>query len=126
MIILEILAVALGGAVGAPLRFAAERAGASVTTSWPVGTFAANMIGSLVAGFSAAFFVYGHNGNWHLLGYALISVGLCGALTTFSSFCLQIIDFAENKPSVAWAYSVGSLVLGLILATIGYQIGSGL
>ena len=65
------LAVGLGAAIGAWLR-------------WGLGTLVANLSGGYVMGLAMAFF-YGHNGispEWRLF---LIS-GLLGGLTTFSTF----------------------------------------
>ncbi len=116
-----ILAVALGGALGASLRYIAEVWGVRrLGTAWPYGTFTVNMLGSLILG--------------GLTGLALVAniphtlslflgMGFCGALTTFSSFALQIADLARGDEqdvgalSVrSFSYAAVSLGLGLLCA----------
>lgn len=116
-----VLAVALGGALGASLRYTAEVWGVRrLGTAWPYGTFAVNMCGSLILG--------------GLTGLALVvdlphtvtlflGVGFCGALTTFSSFALQIADLArgddQNVGALtlrSFSYAAVSLGAGLLCA----------
>jgi len=105
--------VLLGGAVGANLRYLLDRWVQRWHDSpFPWGTLAANVLGSLVLGFlaGAALFGVGSDGVRALLG-----VGLCGALTTFSTFGYETIGlFSEG----ARLYSVANVVIS-VLAGLG-------
>lgn len=81
------VAVAVGGAVGAPLRFLLDRwitertAGATPPSMFPWGLLAVNATGSAVAGVALAL----TTGTTR----TLLLVGLCGAFTTFSGFAWE-------------------------------------
>jgi fluoride exporter len=74
--------VALGAAVGAPLRLLA---GQLLDGRLPWGTVLVNVTGSFVLGL-----VTGLHLSPDLV--ALLGVGLCGALTTYSAFAVQTHD----------------------------------
>jgi fluoride exporter len=74
--------VALGAAVGAPLRFLA---GHLLDGSLPWGTLLVNVSGSFVLGLVTALPL-----SEDLV--ALLGVGFCGALTTYSAFAVQTHD----------------------------------
>lgn len=78
------LLVALGGAAGASLRYLAGHLG-DAPRRVPWGTVAANLLGATLLG---ALDGLGLTGS----GYALLGLGLCGALTTYSSFVVQAHD----------------------------------
>lgn len=107
------LLVALGAAVGAPLRYAWSTA---FDSRWPLGTLLANTVGSGLFGCFAALSL--GDAAWALLG-----IGFCGAFTTFSSFAVQAVD----RPALEAApYVVATVVLGLGACLLGWQVGSSL
>ncbi len=86
------LAIALGGAAGAVLRFAAVQASADLFgRAFPWGTLLVNVAGSLAIGALAAWFH--ERGENELLRAALV-VGLLGGFTTFSAFSLETVHLA--------------------------------
>lgn len=115
---LPALAVAAGAALGAPTRYLVthlvnERWGESAR--W--GTLAVNVIGSFVLGLCAA---AGLAGAW----WALVGIGFCGALTTFSTLALEIWEpTQERRGGQALAVVVTSLALGLPAAWLGWWLG---
>ncbi|WP_308315234.1 CrcB family protein [Streptomyces sp. C3-3] len=88
------LLVAIGGAVGAPLRYLTDRAvrahqGPGVPYVFPWGTFTANTAGSLLLGLLTGVAVSSP-------AHALLATGLCGALTTYSTFSYETLRLAET------------------------------
>jgi fluoride exporter len=85
-----VLLVALGAAVGAPLRYLADRlVQARHDTVFPWGTFTVNVAGSALLGFLAAL----PAGAGVL---ALAGTGFCGALTTYSTFGYETLRLTEG------------------------------
>jgi CrcB protein len=118
------LLVAVGGAVGAPLRYVTELVVSSLHDSvFPWGTWVVNVVGSLVLGVVAGLVTAGAP-SW--LG-TLIGTGICGALTTFSSFGYETVRLAEDGAvGAATLHVVGSLAAGLLVCVAGYALGTAL
>ena len=112
------MAVALGGAVGALARYAITHLTTQrLATPFPVGTLAANVLGCLAIGFCYVWFEHRIENEALRLG---LRVGLIGALTTFSTYAIETIDLAHQKQyAFAAANLVGSVVLGLGAAWLG-------
>ena len=88
------LYVVLGAMVGAPLRYLTDRAVQSRTGSdLPWGTFTVNVVGSLILGLLAGAAAAGVAGTDVQL---LLGTGLCGALTTYSTFSYETLRLAES------------------------------
>lgn len=115
---MTLLLVLVGGAVGAPLRYLADSwLSRRVGGVFPWGTFAVNVAGSFGLGLLAA-----TAPEWLV---ALGGVGVCGALTTFSTFGFETVRLAEKgRPGPALLNVVGSLALGLAAASTGWWLGS--
>lgn len=123
---LGIVAVAVGGAAGAILRYVAELVAiAKWGPEWPYGTFAVNMAGSFILGTITGLTMLGDVPHMVTL---LVGTGFCGALTTFSSFALQAValtrDAADDRARVglvslhSLSYVCLSLGGGLLLAAV--------
>jgi CrcB protein len=104
------LLVALGGALGAATRYALAQRWDSLH---PWGTYAANSAGCLALGALSGAGLNGHPA-------ALLGVGFCGALTTFSSFAVQVHD---GGPRAGGAYALMTLATALLLVTLGFVVG---
>lgn len=107
------LLVALGAAIGAPLRYAL-----AVTLDgrlrFPSGTLLVNVVGSMLFGVFAAL-------SLGEAGWALLGVGLCGGFTSFSSFAVQSV---ERSGRAATAYVVATTVLSVGACALGWALGS--
>ncbi|MDT0274471.1 fluoride efflux transporter FluC [Blastococcus goldschmidtiae] len=110
------LLVVLGAMAGAPLRLLAERlAVAGRGPGSVVGTAVVNVGGSALLGLLVG--LAGIPG-WVL---ALIGVGFCGTLTTFSTLGADVVRLGEQRrPGRAAAYLGGTLVLGIGAAAAAY------
>lgn len=116
------LLVVVGAMAGAPLRYLTDRAvRARYGTSLPWGTFLVNVTGSLVLGLLTGAALTGAAGSrLHLL----LGTGLCGALTTYSTFSYETLRLAETG---AGRHAVGNVLLsvaaGVAAAFAGVALG---
>lgn len=105
------LLVALGAAVGAPLRYVVAHL---LDGRWPTGTLVVNVLGSGLFGLFAALSL----GD---AGWALLGTGFCGAFTTFSSFAVQAVD---RPARTAAAYVIATTLLAGGACALGWLLGS--
>ncbi|MET7912518.1 fluoride efflux transporter CrcB [Streptomyces avermitilis] len=121
----DFLLVAVGGAVGAPLRYLTDRAvQARHDTVFPWGTFSVNVVGSLILGVLTGAALSGAAGHTAQL---LLGTGLCGALTTYSTFSYETLRLAESGAKFfAAANVVASVVAGLGAVFIGLTLAKAL
>ena len=115
-------AIAIGGALGAVSRYylsvAAERWNNS---TFPLGTFTVNVLGSLLIGFCFVLFME----KLHLVDTwrPLLVIGFLGALTTFSTYSLDaLLLIQQGNYNTALFYIIGSVLVCLLAAFIGMQI----
>ncbi|MFC3502670.1 fluoride efflux transporter CrcB [Micromonospora krabiensis] len=111
------LLVAIGAAVGAPLRYLTDRAvQARFGSAFPWGTLTVNVLGSLVLGV-----VVGLPTGPAVT--ALLGTGFCGALTTWSTLSYETLRLARSGDRLpALANVLGSLAAGLAAASAGYAL----
>lgn len=110
-----ILAIALGAALGALLRWFLGLQLNALFPSIPPGTWAANMIGGYIIGLAVAFFAANPtlSPEWRLL----VITGFCGGLTTFSTFSAETMALLQSG-QLGWALGAIAIhVVGSLLAT---------
>ncbi|MFK0255261.1 fluoride efflux transporter CrcB [Streptomyces sp. NPDC090445] len=115
------LLVVAGGAVGAPLRYLTDRAvQARHDAVFPWGTFVVNAAACLLLGVLAGAALAGAaSSRWTLL----LGTGLCGALSTYSTFSYETLRLAETGRRFLAAANVGASVLaGLGAVVLGSQV----
>ncbi|MFF4652990.1 fluoride efflux transporter CrcB [Streptomyces sp. NPDC001380] len=112
------LLVAAGAAVGAPLRYLTDRAvQARHDAVFPWGTLAVNVAGCLVLGVLTGAAAAGAAPSSLQL---LLGTGLCGALTTYSTFSYETLRLAEQGARLYAAANVAvSIAAGLGAAFAG-------
>ncbi|MBM9469083.1 fluoride efflux transporter CrcB [Nakamurella leprariae] len=117
------LAIVAGG-VGAVLRFVVDgllRARWPGRLPWPTAVI--NVSGSLVLGLLTGLVAAGVPGSWALV----LGTGLCGGWTTFSTASFETVRLLQQRRWGAGAgYLLGSLILSIAAAAIGFAVGRGL
>ncbi|MFZ2501412.1 MAG: CrcB family protein [Nocardioides sp.] len=108
------LLVLIGAGVGAGIRYAV---GHLWDRDLPLGTLLVNVVGSLLLGALSAAALDG--GLWALLG-----VGFCGGLTTYSSFAVRTVGLAEQSHARALTYAAATVTLSLAAAFVGFALAS--
>lgn len=113
------LLVAVGAAVGAPLRYLVDRAiQARLDSFLPWGTLIVNVSGSLVLGVLIALPA---GPAWT----ALFGTGFCGALTTYSTFSYETMRLLQSgQYRSALLYAAGSVGAGSTAAVAGYAVAA--
>ncbi|MDK1475461.1 fluoride efflux transporter CrcB [Streptomyces sp. 549] len=119
------LLVVLGAMLGAPMRYLTDRAVQSRHESaFPWGTLTVNVAGCAAAGLVAGAVASGAAGSSLQL---LFGVGLCGALTTYSTFSYETMRLVEQGARLfAVANVVASVVAGLGAVLLGVAVAGAL
>ncbi len=111
--------VALGGALGAVLRFYISESMPDADFPW--ATLSVNLVGSLLLGAVTAATLSNALSEPQAL---LLGVGLLGAFTTMSTFSVETITLMETGQwRLAGTYVVVSAVIGPLLAWLGWKGG---
>lgn len=121
-----VFAVGIGGALGAAARYGIDRfIEHRVFTIFPWSTFVINMTGCFAAGFVIAALVDRHHlPLWLRSG---LVIGVLGGYTTFSTFAQEALDLVEEEHlALAFAYSLGSVAVGVTAAFAGTLVGRAL
>ena len=122
-----ILAIAIGSALGALLRWFLGLKLNSLLPSIPPGTLTANLVGGYIIGAAVAYFAAapGLAPEWRLL----VITGFCGGLTTFSTFSVEVVTLLQEG-RLAWAmgaiavHVTGSLLMTLLgLVSMNWLMG---
>lgn len=117
-----ILAVALGGSVGAVMRYlVAIGVGRAFGTNFPWGTLIINVTGSFLIGAFTGLFAL----KWDLpqAMRIFLTVGVCGGYTTFSTFSLDAYYLMERGELVAFGcYVIFSVVLSISALVAAMQL----
>jgi len=111
----SIIAISLGAALGALLRWVLGTKLNSLFPTIPPGTLAANLIGGYVIGVAIAFFAWFSTlaPEWRLV----VVTGFCGGLTTFSTFSAEIVTLLREE-QLLWALAAIAVhVVGSVLMT---------
>ena len=119
---LSLLSIALGSVIGAWLRWGISLRFNSVFENIPFGTVIVNLIGAFIIGLAVSFFSNSAiSPNYKLF----VVTGFCGALTTFSTFSVEIVALLQASKfeyaiSTIAIHVIGSLIF-TVLGILSYQ-----
>lgn len=109
-----LVAIALGGVLGAEARYGLATAVPHTDAAWPWSTLMINLVGSLLIG---VLMTVVERRSPHHLVRPFVGVGILGGFTTFSTFALDNQHLLlAGRPFVALAYIAASL-FGCFAAT---------
>lgn len=114
-----ILLVGSGGFIGSVMRYLVQYyMEKSLTSTFPWGTFIANIAGSFIIGIVFALAEKGNliSAEWRIF----LAVGICGGFTTFSSFAYNNLTMLNEKAWGSLFLNVGgNLFLGILAVYAG-------
>ena len=120
----HVIAIAIGGALGAVSRYGVNLACARwLGDHFAFGTLVVNVVGCFLLGMlaplgSAEF------ARWNAVTHSAATVGFLGALTTFSTFGFETARYIENTQHGAAMANVGAnLLLGMAAVYLGLTVG---
>ncbi|MDD4979305.1 MAG: fluoride efflux transporter CrcB [Gallionella sp.] len=120
MLIFSFIAIGVGAACGAWLRWGLGLWLNPALPELPIGTLTANLIGGYLIGLAVAFFMQhpGLSAEWRLL----IITGFLGGLTTFSTFSVETVTLLM-RGQYAWGMGIIAAHLGgsLMMTLLGIQ-----
>jgi len=115
---INVLWVALGGALGSAARYGVGVATARwLGAGFPWGTLIVNVAGGLAIGVLAA-----RTEQADALRL-LLGVGFLGGFTTFSAFSLETVRLMQQRPELGLAYVAASLALSVGACWLGLVLG---
>lgn len=112
----NILAVGIGAAIGAWLRWILNINFSESMFAFPLGTLISNLVGGLLMGLALGIFTLGFVANQE--ARLFITTGLLGGLTTFSTFSAEAVALIEKKQLDILFLHLSSHVLGSIMMTM--------
>ena len=117
----NVLSIALGGSIGALLRYGVSFLSTKVFSStYPMGTFLVNLIGAFLIGFFWGMFEK-NTVSEQLKSFVLI--GLIGSFTTFSTLSFETVKlFQAGDTKLAMIHLFFTNLLGLIMVIAGYLV----
>jgi len=116
----RLVAIYLGGVLGALARVGLAQATPHGPAGWPWGTFVVNMLGALALGY---FFARLGDHPEDNLAHPFLTTGICGTLTTFSTLQLELFEMVDaGHLGLALAYLGATLVAGFACVRAGIAL----
>ena len=117
----QLVLVFFGGGIGSMLRFLLGKYLNNSENGIPYGTFAANIIGSLLIGI-----ILGYSAKNNTLSSnqtILLATGFCGGFTTFSTFAYENHVFLKSGDFMSFAlYTIASFIIGFLAVFFGMYL----
>lgn len=116
----KLLAIYLGGVVGALIRVGLAQAASVGPGQWPWPTFAVNMVGAFLLGY---FFALFRDHPEESLHHPFLGTGICGTLTTFSTMQMELFNLVDDGYlGLAAAYAATTIALGYLFVRAGIAL----
>lgn len=113
----ELGAIFLGGAIGALVRAGLAEAFPAPEAGWPWATFLVNMVGAGLLGY---WFTALPHSQYRR---PLLTTGFCGALTTFSTVQLELLEMIDaGRVGLACLYIGAGVAVGLAAAQVATDV----
>lgn len=117
----QLLLVFVGGGFGSALRFIIGKWLNSSNDGIPYGTFAANIVGSLLIGIILG--LAAKNDSLTESQTLILATGFCGGFTTFSTFAYENHVFLKSGDFTSFAiYTIASFVIGFLAVFLGMYL----
>ena len=118
----SLLIVGLGSFCGGALRYYISTLMKSACSQgFPWGTLSVNLVGCLLIGLLLGIFSRCgvQSNSWSLL----LTVGLCGGFTTFSTFANESLQMLQSGNTLNLIiYILASVIVGIALVALGYWL----
>lgn len=121
----SIIYVFIGGGTGSVLRYLMQMViNRNIITAFPLGTFVVNIIGCMLIGM---FYTLSDRFNLSQDIRLLLTVGLCGGFTTFSTFSTESLNLLKGELyGMSLLYTLSSVAIGIIFTFAGIWLGKNL
>lgn len=117
----QLLLVFLGGGIGSSLRYWISNYLNSTESGIPYGTFAANILGSLIIGIILGLALKNNSISENTVLF--LATGFCGGFTTFSTFAYENHIFLKSGDFISFAlYTLASFVVGFAAVFLGMYL----
>lgn len=117
----QLVLVFIGGGTGSVLRYLIGKLLNNSETGIPYGTFAANVLGSLLIGIILG--LAAKNESLSQSHTLLLATGFCGGFTTFSTFAYENHIFLKSGDFTSFAfYTIASFILGFSAVFAGIYL----
>ena len=114
--------VFLGGGLGSVARFGLSKA--FTVTSFPFGTFMANILACLILGLLMGYHAESILKDQQKL---LLATGFCGGFSTFSTYVAELFDmYQEGQMGLFAFYFLSSMIVGLVAIGLGLFLSKSL
>jgi fluoride exporter len=117
----ELAAIFAGGFIGAVARAEVGDALPHDAAEWPWATFAVNLAGA----FALGYFATRLQERLPLSAYRrpFVGTGVCGALTTFSTMQLELLDMLDaDRVGLATGYAAASVAAGFLAVAVATSV----
>jgi CrcB protein len=114
----QLALVFIGGGFGSILRYGFSKYLNNYETGIPYGTFAANILGSLLIGIILGLALKNETLSENTVLF--LATGFCGGFTTFSTFAYENHVFLKSGDFMSFAlYTIASFVVGFAMVFLG-------